>query len=62
MLNKHLIQGWQYCENSSNMLGATIPDPGVLHFLYFSILTMVAMETGHFLKMLNDASLATLDY
>ena len=25
-----------------------------------SILTMVAMETGHFIKMLNDASLASL--
>ena len=30
--------------------------------MYFSILTMVAMETGHFLKMLNDASLASLGF
>ena len=29
-------------------------------FCFYSILTMVAMETGHFIKMLNDASLASL--
>ena len=34
----------------------------ILHFLYFSISTMVAMETGHFLKMLNDANLASLGF
>ena len=29
-------------------------------YFIFSILTLVAMEIGHFLKMLNDASLASL--
>ena len=33
----------------------------IFHFLYFSILTMVAMETGHFLKMLNDVITRIID-
>ena len=34
----------------------------IFHFLYFSILTIVAKETGHNLNILNDASLASLGF
>ena len=33
---------------------------GILHFSYFSIFSNGCHETGHFLRMLNDASLASL--
>ena len=32
----------------------------IFHFLYCLILKMIAMDTGYFLKMLNDAGLASL--